>query len=50
VGNIIEILPFHDPVIVLQMEGSTLWAALENALGAWPAQEGSVTFADINTY
>ncbi|KAG8830103.1 hypothetical protein FRC17_005394 [Serendipita sp. 399] len=40
VGNIMEILPFQDPIIVLQMEGHTIWEALESALGTWPAQEG----------
>ncbi|KAG8826388.1 hypothetical protein FRC17_008269 [Serendipita sp. 399] len=40
VGNIMEILPFQDPIIVIQMEGHTIWEALESALGTWPAQEG----------
>lgn len=40
VGNIMEILPFQDPIIVLQMDGQTIWTALESSLSAWPAQEG----------
>ncbi|KAG8775204.1 hypothetical protein FRC20_003365, partial [Serendipita sp. 405] len=40
VGNIMEILPFQDPIVVLQMDGHTIWEALESSLGAWPAQEG----------
>lgn len=39
-GNILEILPFEDPVVVLQLDGATLWDALEAALSTWPAQEG----------
>ncbi|PVF93825.1 Metallo-dependent phosphatase [Serendipita vermifera] len=40
VGNILEILPFQDPIVVLKMDGPTIWAALESALETWPAQEG----------
>ena len=40
VGNVMEILPFQDPIVVLQMDGRTIWAALESSLSAWPAQEG----------
>jgi len=39
-GDILEILPFQDPVIVLEVDGATLWDTLESALGKWPAQEG----------
>lgn len=39
-GDIVEILPFEDPVIVLEVDGETLWDALEGALRPWPAQEG----------
>jgi len=39
-GNILEILPFEDPVIVLELDGETLWKALESSLEKWPAQEG----------
>jgi len=35
-----EILPFEDPVVVLEVDGKTLWAALESGLSTWPAQEG----------
>lgn len=35
-----EILPFEDPIVVIGIDGATLWAALESALGKWPAQEG----------
>ncbi|KAG8885508.1 hypothetical protein FRB97_000833 [Tulasnella sp. 331] len=39
-GDILEILPFEDPMVVISVTGETLWAALESALGTWPAQEG----------
>jgi 5'-nucleotidase len=40
VGNVMEILPFQDPIVVLQMDGSKIWTALESSLSTWPAQEG----------
>jgi len=39
-GDILEILPFDDPMVVISIDGPTLWAALESALSTWPAQEG----------
>jgi 5'-nucleotidase len=39
-GDIMEILPFEDPIVVIEMDGETLWSALEGALETWPAQEG----------
>ncbi|KAF8636482.1 hypothetical protein AX17_003297 [Amanita inopinata Kibby_2008] len=39
-GDILEILPFEDPVVVLEIDGETLWNALEASLELWPAQEG----------
>ena len=39
-GNIMEILPFEDSLVVLELDGETIWAALEAGLGTWPAQEG----------
>ena len=39
-GDILEILPFDDPVVVLELDGETLWDALESSLKFWPAQEG----------
>jgi 5'-nucleotidase len=38
----LEILPFDDPIIVLELDGATLWDALEASLSTWPAQEGYV--------
>ncbi|KAI6036873.1 Metallo-dependent phosphatase-like protein, partial [Pisolithus microcarpus] len=39
-GNILEILPFEDPVVVIELDGEGMWDALEVALSKFPAQEG----------
>lgn len=39
-GDILEILPFEDPILVVELDGATLWDAIESSLGMWPAQEG----------
>jgi len=39
-GDVMEILPFEDSVVVLEIDGATLWEALEAGLSKWPAQEG----------
>ncbi|KAF8553765.1 Metallo-dependent phosphatase [Imleria badia] len=39
-GNILEILPFDDPVVVLELDGKTLWDVLEAGVSRYPAQEG----------
>ena len=39
-GDILEILPFEDAILVLEVDGETLWAAIEAGLETWPAQEG----------
>ena len=39
-GDLMEILPFDDPLVVLELDGETIWAALEAGLTPWPAQEG----------
>ena len=39
-GDIMEILPFEDPIVVIEVDGEALWGALEGALETWPAQEG----------
>ncbi|TFK42780.1 Metallo-dependent phosphatase-like protein [Crucibulum laeve] len=39
-GNILEVLPFEDPIVVLEVDGAVLWDALEASLSTWPAQEG----------
>ncbi|KAJ8594242.1 Metallo-dependent phosphatase [Rhizopogon salebrosus TDB-379] len=40
VGNILEILPFDDPVVVLELTGQAMWNAMEGALSGFPADEG----------
>ncbi|KAF9642736.1 5'-nucleotidase [Thelephora ganbajun] len=39
-GDIMEILPFEDPLVVLELDGETIWAVFEAGLETWPAQEG----------
>lgn len=39
-GDILEILPFGDPVIIVELDGAMLWDTLENSLAKWPALEG----------
>ncbi|KAF9532356.1 Metallo-dependent phosphatase-like protein [Crepidotus variabilis] len=39
-GDILEILPFEDPIVVIRIDGGSLWEALEGAFSTWPAQEG----------
>lgn len=35
-----EILPFEDSIVALELDGQTIWDALEAGLATWPAQEG----------
>ncbi|KAK7693184.1 hypothetical protein QCA50_002750 [Cerrena zonata] len=39
-GDILEILPFEDPIVVIEVDGAAIWDALEAALSTFPAQEG----------
>ncbi|CAE7121238.1 unnamed protein product [Rhizoctonia solani] len=39
-GDLLEILPFEDPIVVQALEGETIWNVLEAGLSTWPAQEG----------
>jgi 5'-nucleotidase len=39
-GDILEILPFTDAIVVIQLDGEAIWASLEGALSKYPAQEG----------
>lgn len=43
-GDVLEILPFEDPIIVIEVDGEMLWDAIESSLSTWPSQEGSVFF------
>ncbi|KAF8969879.1 Metallo-dependent phosphatase [Flammula alnicola] len=40
IGDILEILPFEDAIMVLEVDGEMLWDAIESSLKTWPAQEG----------
>ena len=39
-GDIMEILPFEDTLVILEVDKKTVWAPLEAGLGLWPAREG----------
>jgi 2',3'-cyclic-nucleotide 2'-phosphodiesterase (5'-nucleotidase family) len=39
-GDLIAILPYANPTLVLEISGSDLWNALESGLSKYPAQEG----------
>jgi 2',3'-cyclic-nucleotide 2'-phosphodiesterase (5'-nucleotidase family) len=39
-GNILEILPFGDMVVVIEVDGQAIWNAMESALSGYPADEG----------
>ncbi|KIK63739.1 hypothetical protein GYMLUDRAFT_162590 [Collybiopsis luxurians FD-317 M1] len=39
-GDILEILPFDDPLVVIELDGNGIWDAIESGLITWPAQEG----------
>lgn len=41
-GDILEILPFEDPVVVIEMHGEAIWDCLESSLSKYPSQEGFV--------
>ena len=40
-GDILEILPFEDPIVVLELDGEAICAALDASLETCPAPEGS---------
>eukprot|EP01135_Chromosphaera_perkinsii_P006758 Nk52_evm6s578 gene=Nk52_evmTU6s578 len=40
VGDILNILPFQDPAVVLALTGKDLREAIENGVSTYPAQEG----------
>lgn len=39
-GNLMEIMPFDDPIVVKELTGQDIWDALENGFSAYPKQEG----------
>ena len=39
-GNILEVLPFEDPVVLVELSGQDILDALENGFSAYPRQEG----------
>lgn len=39
-GNILEVMPFEDPVVLVELSGQDILDALENGFSAHPRQEG----------
>ncbi|KAL4401279.1 hydrolase [Malassezia pachydermatis] len=39
-GNLMEIMPFEDPIVVKELTGQDIWDALENGFSTYPKQEG----------
>ncbi|PKI82840.1 hypothetical protein MVES1_003744 [Malassezia vespertilionis] len=39
-GNIMEVMPFEDPIVVKDLSGQDIWDALENGFSMYPRQEG----------
>ncbi|WFD34813.1 hypothetical protein MCUN1_001657 [Malassezia cuniculi] len=39
-GNVLEVLPFEDSVVLVELTGQDIWDALENGLSSYPRQEG----------
>jgi 5'-nucleotidase len=44
--DVTDCFPFEDPVVLVRASGRALWAALENAVGSYPALEGR--FAQVS--
>lgn len=44
IGDILGILPFGDPMVVIEMDGKSIWDTFESALSMYPAQEGYCKF------
>jgi hypothetical protein len=40
IGDILDIFPYEDPVVVIKVTGQQLWDALENGVSEYPKQEG----------
>lgn len=39
-GDLMTILPYLDPTVVVELDANTLWDTLESGLSRWPTQEG----------
>ncbi|KAI9183847.1 hypothetical protein H9P43_002899 [Blastocladiella emersonii ATCC 22665] len=40
IRDVMEMFPFEDPVVVIDVTGEQVWGALENGVSMWPKQEG----------
>ncbi|EAU80500.2 hypothetical protein CC1G_11855 [Coprinopsis cinerea okayama7 len=39
-GDLKTMFPYNDSVVVMEVDGKTLWEAMESGLSRWPSQEG----------
>lgn len=39
-GDLMQMLSFTDPMVVVEMDGEALWTAMESGLSKWPVQQG----------
>ncbi|TFK74392.1 Metallo-dependent phosphatase [Pluteus cervinus] len=39
-GDLNEMFPYPDPMVVIEMTGAALWAAMNHGLGNWPKHDG----------
>ena len=39
-GDLLEIMPFEDAIVVKELKGQDIWDALENGFSSYPKQEG----------
>lgn len=38
--NLMTLLPYPDPMVIVELDANALWDALESALSRFPKQEG----------
>ncbi|KAF5384466.1 hypothetical protein D9757_006409 [Collybiopsis confluens] len=38
--NLMTVLPYNDPTVVVELDANSLWDAMESGLSKWPTQEG----------
>ncbi|EIW81808.1 Metallo-dependent phosphatase, partial [Coniophora puteana RWD-64-598 SS2] len=38
--NLMDMVPFTDPMVVLEMDGEAVWKAIDSGLSKWPETEG----------
>lgn len=48
--DLVNIVPMHDPLVVLEISGQTIIDALENAVSAYPKLEGRFPQGNFQCY